>query len=229
MKKSDYRLDRFGNTEISHNIYTADSDLTEAELDAYTDKIRAALTANGNRCEVDAQDNLISLDGNAGGNINQFLAIVGEMYKRGCFLETDKCVDANGNWEQYEICGEEIAELKLKAFLNQYPAKSLPAYTVEYGEGGDISNGNEVIIQRRRGIGQNCRYLFSGQISDMTDVVAEKCFADYRDAKKCLYRCIDALPVKWAHIFYINDNESLSFVGSYTANRPADKQFWFES
>lgn len=128
-----------------------------------------------------------------------------------------------------QIGGEEIAELKLKAFLNQYPAKSLPAYTVIYGEGDNISNGNEVHLQRRRGTKQNCRHLFSVQISDMTDVVIEKCFADRDDAKKCLYRCIDALPVEWAHIFYINDNASLSFVGSYNADRPAGKQFWFES
>lgn len=116
---------------------------------------------------------------------------------------------------------------RLEVFLNKYPAKSLPTYTVIYGAGDNISNSNEVYINRRGGIKQNCRYLFSAQIDGMTSIVIEKCFADRHDVKECLYRCIDALPVKWAHIFYINDNISLAFTGSYTANKPADKQFWF--
>ena len=119
--ENSYRLDKFGNTELSHNIYTADSNLTDSELDAYAKKIRAALTANGNLCDVDIQDNLISIDGNAGGDFEQFLAIVGEMYKHGCFLETDKCVDELGNWEQYETGDDEIAELKAIAATSNIP------------------------------------------------------------------------------------------------------------
>lgn len=96
------RRDKYGNTEIRHNVYVADSDLTPAEVDAYAEKIRKALTEGGNICCVDVQDNLISIDGNKGGNMRQFLELVDELYTRGCFLEADMIVDEYGNCEQYE-------------------------------------------------------------------------------------------------------------------------------
>lgn len=102
-----YRRDKFGNTELSLNVYIANSNLTDAEIDSYFADIRDALTKDGNLCGVDLQDNLISIEGNIGGDMNRFLDIVREMYTRDCLFESDKCIDEFGNQKQYEVTGEE--------------------------------------------------------------------------------------------------------------------------
>lgn len=89
MKQANYRLDELGNTELSHNVYRGDSNLSEADLEDYSRQIRDALTSDGNLCEVYFEDSVISISGNLGGNIQKFFKIVNEMYGYGCRLEMD--------------------------------------------------------------------------------------------------------------------------------------------
>lgn len=123
-----YKRDKYGNSELCLNIMLGDNSfwdrknpesdglMTGDEYDAYIEAIREALTDGGNICDVDAQENLISIDGNAGGNLDRFREILDELYSRGCWLECDICVDEDGNCEQYATSLEaHLEELRERA------------------------------------------------------------------------------------------------------------------
>ena len=107
MKQLAYRLDAFGNTELSLNVHFVGSTLTAKEVEAYVAKIRKALTVGGNPCDVQVEDGLIVISGNVGGNIRRFLALAYEMCARGCWFESDKYTDNASNAEQHELTGAE--------------------------------------------------------------------------------------------------------------------------
>jgi len=107
MKQLGYRLDAFGNTELSLNVHFIGSDLTAKDIERYANKIRKSLTVNGNPCDVQVEDGLIVISGNVEGNMRCFLALAYEMCTRGCWFESDKYVDTAGNAEQHELTGAE--------------------------------------------------------------------------------------------------------------------------
>ena len=100
---------------------TLKAGLTDDEIVSYTNAIRAALSENGNLCDVEAQENLIEIDGNAGGNIKKFLMIVSRLRRRGCGFEFDREVDEDGDWLQQEVSGYEWAWLKSLRTNNPLP------------------------------------------------------------------------------------------------------------
>ena len=116
-----FNRDKFGNCELSYNILIENAGLTDDEIVSYTNAIRAALSENGNLCDVEAQENLIEIDGNAGGNIKKFLMIVSILRRRGCGFEFDREVDENGDWLQQEVSGYEWAWLKSLRTDNPLP------------------------------------------------------------------------------------------------------------
>ena len=107
MKQLAYRLDAFGNTELSLNVHFVGSALTAKEVEAYATKIRKSLAVGGNPCDVQVEDGLIVISSNIGGNMCRFLALVYEMCARGCWVESDKYTDKAGNAEQHELTGAE--------------------------------------------------------------------------------------------------------------------------
>lgn len=95
----DYREKQWA---VDFDIYHTDSDLTDAELESYTDKLREALTANGNRACVELEDSVITIYGDLGGDNDTVDKIVAEMCKRGCWVEyPEEEGDAN---EKARLC-----------------------------------------------------------------------------------------------------------------------------
>lgn len=104
------------------------------------------------------------------------------------------------------------------AFIGK--AKSQPAYIAAYSANCHIYNGYEVLNKRTAGREHGCRYLIhvivANNLPPQGFMVLEKCFADRDDAKNCILRLAEKPPViKWAHVYYINDNASLRFLDSY--------------
>ena len=72
---------------VDFDIYHADSDLTDAELQTYTGLLRTAMTANGNRACVELEDSVITVYGDADGDNDTVDKIVDEMTDSGCWGE----------------------------------------------------------------------------------------------------------------------------------------------
>ena len=61
--------------------------MTGTELEDFTDRLREVLTANGNAACVELEDSVIAIYGDDGGDNAAVDKIVGEMLKRGCWVE----------------------------------------------------------------------------------------------------------------------------------------------
>ena len=72
---------------IDFDVYHADSGLSAAELEDFADKLRTALTANGNVACVSLEDSVITIYGDSNGDNLTVDKIVDEMIGRGCWVE----------------------------------------------------------------------------------------------------------------------------------------------
>lgn len=72
---------------VDWDIWHYDSDLSEKELDAYVQKIRKALTANGNVGVVSHECEAIALWGDANGDNAQLEKLLDELAGHGCYVE----------------------------------------------------------------------------------------------------------------------------------------------
>lgn len=74
---------------MDFDVYHAHSELTDKELEEYTDKLRDALTANNTYCCVTLEDSVISIFGDKGGDNTLAEKILFEMCEYDCWLEKD--------------------------------------------------------------------------------------------------------------------------------------------
>lgn len=72
---------------VDFDIYHADGDLSEEELQGYTYKLRAAMTANGNRACVKLEDCVIVIYGDDGGDNDGVEKLVAELEEHDCLQE----------------------------------------------------------------------------------------------------------------------------------------------
>lgn len=72
---------------VDWDIWHYDSDLSEKEIDAYVQKIRKALTANGNVGVVNHEGEAIALWGDANGDNAQLEKLFDELTGHGCYVE----------------------------------------------------------------------------------------------------------------------------------------------
>ena len=82
--KPDYDEKRWA---VDFDIYHADSDLTDAQLQDFTNRLHEAMTANGNRASVELEDCVIGIFGDDGGDNDSDDKIIAEMQSRGCWVE----------------------------------------------------------------------------------------------------------------------------------------------
>ena len=82
--KPDYDEKRWA---VDFDIYHADSDLTDAQLQDFTNRLHEAMTANGNRASVELEDCVIGIYGDNGGDNDSVDKIITAMQRRGCWVE----------------------------------------------------------------------------------------------------------------------------------------------
>lgn len=109
--------------------------------------------------------------------------------------------------------------------------ESQPAYIAAYSANCQIYNGYEVLNKRMAGREHECRYLIHVIVAENCPpqgfMVLEKCFADRDDAKNCILRLAEEPPtIRWAHVYYINDDASLRFLDSYNPFLPRKFESW---